>query len=406
MRRTDPAAPRVALLGQFGIGNFGNEASLAAVLRLLDGHADVVVVTEAPAPTAAAHGVTAVPFLDEAALRGGMRGLWGKVRDLRWAWAQVRGVDAVVVPGTGILEGQSVHSSAIPLTLLWYALSARLLRVPFVLLCVGADGQGPRLARTFFGWTLRWASCVSVRDAGSSMAVTALSGRVPAVVADLVLGEPCAPVERGRRVALGVIDTNGTGTVEASWSREAYVARCVVLAGELASAGVEVTVVGGAGLDDAIADEIVLACAEPALVTRGDAVDLSSLDRELGTCSVVVASRYHNLVAALRAGTPVVSLGYGPKHRWLLEAFGQGALAHDVETFDPRAVAAQIAGLLADPWTARSQIERGLAVARERLETQERALLTMLGLPAPDAVANPREPAAAEAPAQTVEAPA
>jgi polysaccharide pyruvyl transferase WcaK-like protein len=48
---------------------------------------------------------------------------------------------------------------------------------------------------------------------------------------------------------------------------------------------------------------------------------------------VLISSRYHNLVAALLAGVPAVSLGYADKNDQLLDAFGLGEYCQHIETF-------------------------------------------------------------------------
>lgn len=392
---------RIALVGQFGIQNFGNEASLDMALALLqrDPAALQVVVAEEPDVVAKERNVAVEYLTDPAAPRGGVAGLVGKLRDLRWAWRIVGSVDGVVIPGTGILEGQSVHTGAIPLTLFWYALAARARMTPFLLLSVGVDGRGPAPARWLFRWTLRLATYVSVRDDGSARAAVSLGARRPEVIPDLVLGsEPAGAFDQAFRpaperpmVALGVIDVNGIGTVAATWSRADYVTRIVQLVAGIVADGADVRVVGGASLDDQMADLVVRESADPVHVVRGAARDLRSLDSQLAGCSVVVAARYHNLVAALRAGTPVVSLGYGAKQEWLLQQFGMGDSAYEVDTFDPDIVAAAVGVLLRSPEGHRSALEARLALAREALRRQERHARDLLGMSA-----EPLVPAAQE----------
>jgi polysaccharide pyruvyl transferase WcaK-like protein len=50
-------------------------------------------------------------------------------------------------------------------------------------------------------------------------------------------------------------------------------------------------------------------------------------------CDAMVASRYHNVVAAVVAGIPVVSLGYGPKNDALLEQLDVPHWGHEIDSF-------------------------------------------------------------------------
>ncbi len=63
---------------------------------------------------------------------------------------------------------------------------------------------------------------------------------------------------------------------------------------------------------------------------------------EMGRAEVVVASRYHNVIAALRVGVPVVSLGYAGKNAVLLERFGLDGLDQPIDSFDPDLLARQV----------------------------------------------------------------
>ncbi|GAA1988119.1 polysaccharide pyruvyl transferase family protein [Isoptericola halotolerans] len=374
----------MALLGQFGIGNLGNEASLDAMLDVL-GDADLVVLTEEPGAVLEARGLPAVAFTDPGARRGGWRGVLGKVRDLRWAWRRVGEVDAIVVPGTGLLEGSAVRATAVPLTLGWYALAARCRRRPLHLLSVGVDDGGHRLTRALFGFVLRAATTVTVRDDGSAACAERLGRSRPPVVPDLVLAGQVQGSARSHgpwTVALGVIDTHGTGTIEADWDRARYLAAVAELVRRLVVAGARVRVVGGAVLDDLIADEVVARAGHDAVV-RAPAADLAELDTWFAGCQVVVAARYHNLVTAVRAGVPPVSLGYARKQDWLLGDVGAPARAHDVAGFDPALVADQVLHLLSDgeAWqAAHADATAWVDQARRLLAGQASRLRVSLGL--------------------------
>ncbi|MCK0118402.1 polysaccharide pyruvyl transferase family protein [Isoptericola sp. S6320L] len=375
---------RVGLLGQFGIGNLGNEASLDAMLTVLAGSADLTILTEEPDAVHAARGLPAVSLTDPGAPRGGWRGVVGKGRDLRWARHQVGEVDAVVVPGTGLLEGSAVRATAVPLTVFWYALCARLRRRPFHVLSVGVDTGGSWLTRQLFAAVVRSATIVTVRDGGSAACVQELTRRRPPVVPDLVLADdPAAAPSAGSGppcVAIGVIDTHGTGTVEASWDRDAYLRRMGELIGRVLAAGAEVRVVGGAGLDDAMAAEVVAQAADPRAVLA-PARSMQALDGVLSACDVVVASRYHNLVAGLRLGVPLVSIGYAEKQRWLLTDLGAADRAHDVADFDPETVADQVVDLLGRSTSGRGTAGAAwLGRARAALGRQADGLRADLGL--------------------------
>ena len=48
----------------------------------------------------------------------------------------------------------------------------------------------------------------------------------------------------------------------------------------------------------------------------------------------VVASRFHNVLCALMCGVPTIAVGYGDKHRVLMERFGVRRFSHEIRTLD------------------------------------------------------------------------
>lgn len=376
----------VALLGQFGIGNLGNEASLDVGLELARAAgAEPLVITGRPGEVATRRGVVTRALNDPAAPRGGAHGLLGKLADARWAWRSVAAVDAVVVPGTGIFEGLAIRATEAPLTLLWHAWAARLQRKPFLVLSVGADRAASALTRVLFRWAMAASTTLSVRDEQSADAVQALGvRRRPRVVPDLVLGqEPPSGRTAGSGVrpggvAIGVLAPDGIGTRDGWWDAGDYVARCAALAGALLDAGREVRIVVGAEVDRPTASAVLRQLGGRAGVDVVPAATMGELEQVFVGCDVVVAARYHNLIAALRAAVPVVSLGYGDKQRSLVAAFGLSRFAHAVDAFDPVVVARQVEELAAGREPYRDRIEGELALCRAALAVQAKEVVDVL----------------------------
>jgi polysaccharide pyruvyl transferase WcaK-like protein len=78
----------------------------------------------------------------------------------------------------------------------------------------------------------------------------------------------------------------------------------------------------------------------------------------------VVATRYHNVVCALRMGKPTVSIGYSRKNDALLAEMGLSDFCQHVEHFDLDLLQAQTARLISD----RAVYERRIRDARTRFE--------------------------------------
>ena len=346
----------VGLVGDFGVGNYGNEASLAAMLGALAerGVRDVVVVADTPERVREEHGVRAVR-LEVPAGPGPVGRVVGKARQVLHLLRTARRARALVVPGTGILEGVWIEAGGLPLTLCVLGVGARLARRRYDLVAIGVDLAGSRPTRWLFGATLRLATSVSVRDERSADAAVELGlPRRPPVVPDLAFGLPPVdpsgagvPATAGRPafVGVGVMDYAGRDVRRSDAAQRRYEERVVALVGELLERSWAVHLVPGAEPDLAATARVAAAVAERrpgAPVTVSAARTYDEVVAELSGARAVVASRYHTVVAGLAAGVPVVPFGYGPKQDALVTSFGLPPGA-DIDTFVPAELAALVA---------------------------------------------------------------
>jgi polysaccharide pyruvyl transferase WcaK-like protein len=82
---------------------------------------------------------------------------------------------------------------------------------------------------------------------------------------------------------------------------------------------------------------------------------------------VVVASRYHVQIAALKHRVPVVSLSYGPMNDALMQAVGLAQFSEQIERFESAALAKQCQRLI----EARAHYA---ALVNEKVSAMETAL--------------------------------
>ncbi|MBC2607406.1 polysaccharide pyruvyl transferase family protein [Pelagicoccus albus] len=63
----------------------------------------------------------------------------------------------------------------------------------------------------------------------------------------------------------------------------------------------------------------------------GEGLDASELKSQIGSCRVILTSRFHGMIAALSTATPVVVAGWSHKYREVMEMFGleRFCLPHD-----------------------------------------------------------------------------
>jgi polysaccharide pyruvyl transferase WcaK-like protein len=97
--------------------------------------------------------------------------------------------------------------------------------------------------------------------------------------------------------------------------------------------------------DDAVAVNRLLESVAPrGRESAGGAVivepidDFAQLLAQVALTDAVVATRFHNVIAALMMARPTVSIGYAEKNRELMDSFGLGSYCHSIERIDPERV--------------------------------------------------------------------
>lgn len=180
MRKQTPT--RIAFFGNFGSTNFGNEATLVAIvarLRLLFPTCELYCVCSFPASANATYGIDAVPHtirssrLWDRQARPSKRawmtlsGLGEELREYLRAWRVLEGTDLLIVPGTGLLTDAYGLMGWGPYGLLRWSLVARLRRCRIMFVSVGAGPIHTAPGRLLLKSALSLAEYRSYRDAPS-----------------------------------------------------------------------------------------------------------------------------------------------------------------------------------------------------------------------------------------------
>ncbi len=87
----------------------------------------------------------------------------------------------------------------------------------------------------------------------------------------------------------------------------------------------------------------------------------TELTEEMMQADVVIASRFHNLICALRLARPTVSVGYAKKNRDLMRGLGLAGYCQDIEDLDGKLLVAQIQSARRDSEVLTDRIRRGTA---------------------------------------------
>jgi polysaccharide pyruvyl transferase WcaK-like protein len=340
------AAPRVGLFGLLGSGNSGNDASMETVLAYLrEAHPDAVIdaLCGGPERVRARYGIDAAPlywYQKFEQRKGGASAaflkLLGKGIDTVRIAAWARRHDAVIVPGAGALETTLPQRAwTYPYTLFLLTASGRLLGTKVALVSVGADVINKRATRWLSNATARLAAYRSYRDEYSldSMRKRGIDTTSDRVYPDLVFGVPTPPYEPGdpRLVGVGVMAYYGGNDdrKQAAQIHQHYVETMTRFTEWLVDNGYRVRLFGGDNrFDGEVAERIQADIRqarpdlEPSRVTVATVPTYPELIRELVPVGMVVATRYHNVMCALKLCKPTISLGYSRKFISLMTDMG------------------------------------------------------------------------------------
>ncbi|MFS7876760.1 polysaccharide pyruvyl transferase family protein [Streptomyces asiaticus] len=401
-------APRVGVFGLLGSGNLGNDGSLEAVLGYLRAeHPDAVVdaLCGGPEAVTARFGIPATRlhwYRGEyrTASRAGSiaaKGL-GKLVDVFRTAAWVRRHDVVIVPGMGVLEATlPLRPWGFPYSLFLLCASGRLLRTRVALVSVGAAEIGNRPTRALVRWSARLAAYRSYRDTQSRDAMRAMGVDTTRdeVYPDLAFSLPApqasAPTGTPGPVCLGVMDFHG-GNDDRARAEEIYrryLDGTIRFVRTLVEEGRPVRLLTGDQCDLSVVAAILDAVDSP-LVTAAEPASLADLMNEMAAADTVVAVRYHNLICALKTGTPVLALCYAAKSDALMDRMGLGAYRHPAREVDADRLLEQFRDLEKHAAKLRQTlIERNRAAA-EQLADQF-AALTASVFPTTDHPHTPRK---------------
>jgi polysaccharide pyruvyl transferase WcaK-like protein len=401
IHRTPSLRGRIGLFGLFGSGNTGNDGSLEAMLLFLrEVRPDARIVCfcsareGAPDRLAGSLDVAAIPFglpkpanallqlLDRLSLKG-PRLLLSWIGAIRHA----RKLGVLIVPGTGILDDFGEGPFGMPATLFGWCLAARLCGARIAFVSIGAGPIHHPVSRWLMRSAVAMAHYRSYRDTVSKafMESIGFDTHADAVYPDVAFGLPApgsAPrdaKERPLSVGVGVMtylgwhnDSSRGGDIYA-----AYLATITKFVLWLVDRGHDVRLLMGDAADRrAIADvRSGVASARPHLpqdrLLFDPAHSLHDLMRQIARTDVVVATRFHNVVCALKLGRPTISIGYADKNDVLMAEMGLGRFCQHVERLDLDLLIDQFTELLAD----RPRYERSLShmnrAYRERLCEQE-----------------------------------
>lgn len=399
--RSTGTAPRVGFFGLLGSGNLGNDGSLEAVLSFLrTKHPDAILgcLCGGPEQVTARYGVRAVPLRWYQSYEQTATGrtaialkVLGKGLDVFRTVSWVRQFDVVIVPGAGILEATlPLRPWGFPYALFLLSASGRLCGTRVALVSVGADVVHQRATRWLITWAARLAAYRSYRDTHSKDAMRRMGVDTSGdeVYPDLAFALPTPPdLSVGTRiVGVGVMAYFGGNNdrQRADEIHASYVDKMKHFVRWLVDSDHQVRLLTGDNVDESVVREIVSDLQahrpdlDPSRVGAEPVSSLADLMQQMKSVDTVVATRYHNVLCALKLSKPTISIGYAAKNDALMTEMGLADFCQSVPSLDVERLIEQFTALESRrEQLERTIVEKNLTGAR-RLEHQYTVLSSTL----------------------------
>jgi polysaccharide pyruvyl transferase WcaK-like protein len=377
---------RIGIFGGFGVGNFGNDASAEAMLNFLRAEhpeADLTIICSKPDKLD--ERFTGVPAIPTVIAPDGMLGKVNKLM-LRLpgalaSWVHCLRVlgrfDVIVVAGTGVFDDFRDSPLGWPSRLLRWSTAARLRDVQMAFVSVGAGPIVNPISRTMMKWAAQMAPYRSYRDLDSHQFMQRLGvdSAADSVLPDLAFHLPrraeAARLAGPLTVGVGVMTYRGWHESDAAYI--AYLDLHERLIRWIEAQGHQVKAIIGQTPADLTAIDDLEARLGKKLLGPDERTMRSFHDAmtAIAATDIVVASRYHVQIAALKMRRPLISLGYAPKNDALMELSGLKDFIHDVHAVDFDALTKQIG-------TMAAQRAHYAAIVDERVTALENELLQAL----------------------------
>jgi polysaccharide pyruvyl transferase WcaK-like protein len=382
--------PLIALFGLFGSGNTGNDASLEAMLATVERlrpEARLLCVCGEPPNIVRDFGVPAVPIH----LGHSKNPILQKLGTFRGAIRALRGCELFIVPGTGALDDFGTGWTGLPLTLFMWCLAARIRRASIAFVSIGAGPIRHPLSRRLMKAAIGMAAYRSYRDQLSKDFLQGIGfpAALDPVYPDLafLLPVPADPKNGVRRskqltVGLGVMTYQGwrNDPSRGTASYTEYLKKITRFALWLVASGHSIRLLQGDATDRRAIEDVqrLVTTQSPLLpdecIQAAPCHTLHDLMQQIAETDVVVATRYHNVVCALKLGRPVISIGYAEKNDALMAGVGLDRFCQAIETLDVDRLIRQFTELTADADILRRWLRTVQPTYLVRLRDQENVL--------------------------------
>jgi polysaccharide pyruvyl transferase WcaK-like protein len=405
MAAVDGSAPRrIGVFGNFGSGNLGNDGTLEVMvefLRKVHPDGEIVCLCANPRRVRDTYGIPALPYLWPRPTSSAFQffnklllKLPGKLADLVHSFVQARRFDLIIMPGTGLFDGISERVASMPYTLFRTSMAAAFWGTKVWIVSAGAAGPIKHpICRWFFRYAARAAEYRSYRDRYSKdfLKKIGFDTSDDAVYPDLVfkLDPPrLPPARQGERptVGVGVMAYFGLSVSPKQGQAiyQTYIGKLAAFTQWLLDENYDVRLLLGEAVDQKAVDDVLTVVRERTRhlidnrIIAEPAESLHDLMRQLASADIVVTTRFHNLICALKLGKPVLSIGYQKKNELLMDCFGLGDFCQNIEDLDVEKLCFQFRQLRTRASDTENHIRRRTAEYLEALDRQDVVLARKL----------------------------
>jgi polysaccharide pyruvyl transferase WcaK-like protein len=421
MKDREKLPKRIVFFGHFGMGNFGNESTLQAILyhvRRFSPDAQLRCIAPGPEETTAIHNIEATPVSETllkswrprnplvSLIRKLSVGMISEIYRSVEAIRILRHTDMLIVPGTGLLTDAYGVLGAGPYNLFKWSLTAKLCRCKLLFVSVGAGPIYGRFARWLVKAALSLADFRSYRDSYTAQYLESIGFRTrnDRIYPDLVFSLPDSAIVHhaaknvGKPViGLGLMSSAGRYGIPSPTNEIylAYLGNLEKVVRWLVAQQYAVNLTIGNFWDMPVRQEFGRLLKEQVSeVAEGHIIDepiscVEQLLLQLAASDMVVAARYHTVLLALLHNKPVIALSSHPKYAQLMDAMGLSQYCLDINTLDSNILIEKIRDLEKNASKLKPLIRRKTEEFRTALHEQyelifnERARRSCVSAPPP-----------------------
>jgi polysaccharide pyruvyl transferase WcaK-like protein len=358
---------KIVVFGHFGAGNFGNEGTLQAMLYNLgqrSPNAQITCVCTVPEKVIADYKLAATRISDNV-IRPWRRSnpvvsLFRKlfvgipIECYRWfkVVVMLSRMDALVVPGTGLLTDAYSLLGWGPYNTFKWSLIAKVCRCRLLFVSVGAGPLYSRLGRYFVRTALSLADFRSYRDLSTVQYLESigLHPQMDHVYPDLVFSLPTSRLAAGSTesrirqvVGLGLMEYAGRYSIaepnKATYS--AYLDSMATLVEWLLDNDYDVRLLIGDVVDMPVTHDLTdilrtrLVNYDAERISNQVILSVGQLLSQIASTDIIVATRFHNILMALLFGKPVISISFHHKCASLMAQMGLSEYCLDINKLRP-----------------------------------------------------------------------